>query len=50
MIGKKSKRVRATSTNAMAAWAKKNNVAYWQMLGMMSSKQAEESKKLEIVA
>lgn len=49
-IGRTQKRVRATSTQALSAWAKKNEVNYWHMVGMMSREETEESKKLEIVA
>ncbi len=42
--------VRATSIKALSDWCKANNIADWQMIGMMSRAELEQSKSLRVVA
>jgi len=49
-INRKWSKVRATSMMALSKWAKKNNVADWRMVGMMSRSETKESQLLKVVA
>lgn len=49
-INRKWSKVRATNMKALSDWAKQNNVSDWRMVGMMSTSEIIESKKLQVVA
>jgi len=48
--GRKWSKVRATSIKALSDWSKVNNVSDWRMVGMMSTSEIIDSRKLEVVA
>lgn len=48
--GRKWQMVRATSILALNKYCKENGFSDWQMVGMMSRAEMEESKKLPVVA
>jgi len=49
-INRKWSKVRATNMMVLSNWAKKNNVADWRMVGMMSIAETKESQSLKVVA
>ena len=49
-INRKWSKVRATNMMVLSNWAKKNNVADWRMVGMMSIAETKESQLLKVVA